>query len=87
MSQLDMNNVMRKALRYLSQGFAVALAAYFIPRHTLLPSEIIGIALSASIVFAVLDVLGSTKEGEGLLYQYSLTGVGIVIGLKLVGFL
>ena len=77
---IDFTDVLRRAVRYLVQGFAVALAAYFIPRNKIDLNEITVIAITAAAIFAVLDVLSPTIGG------YVKTGVGIGIGLGQVGF-
>lgn len=64
-------NVATRALKYVIEGMAVALAAYYIPRRKMLTEEVITIAISAAAVFAVLDVLApaigdSVRTGMGL---------------------
>ena len=69
-------NVTMRALKYIIEGMAVAMAAYYIPRRKMRIEEIITIAISAAAVFAVLDVLApaigdSVRTGMGL-------GIGFV---------
>lgn len=79
MSQKTMEtirNVTMRALKYIIEGMAVAMAAYYIPRRKMRIEEIITIAISAAAVFAVLDVLApaigdSVRTGMGL-------GIGFV---------
>lgn len=69
-------NITMRALKYVIEGIAVALAAYYIPKRKMHMDEIITIAISAAAVFAVLDVLApaigdSVRTGMGL-------GIGFV---------
>jgi hypothetical protein len=67
-------------VKYLLEGIAVAVAAYFIPRKKVEISEIIFIALSAAATFAVLDIF-APKVGEG-----ARKGAGFGIGANTVGW-
>lgn len=78
---IDLTNILQRATRYIVQGFAVALAAYYIPKQNMTLNEISSIAITAAAIFAVLDVLSPT------LYGYAQTGMGIGIGLGQVGFM
>lgn len=62
------------------EGFAVALAAYYIPKRNMSLGEIAIISITAAAIFAVLDVLAPSIGG------YVKTGMGIGIGLGQVGF-
>lgn len=76
-----MTDVLRRAVKYLVEGFAVALAAYYIPKKKITLNEITIIAITAACIFAVLDVLSPSIGG------YVKTGMGIGIGLGQVGFM
>jgi hypothetical protein len=67
-------------IKYLLEGIAVAVAAYFIPRKKVEITEIIFIALSAAATFAVLDIF-APKVGEG-----ARKGAGFGIGANTVGW-
>jgi hypothetical protein len=67
-------------IKYLLEGIAVAVAAYFIPRKKVEISEIIFIALSAAATFAVLDIF-APKVGDG-----ARKGAGFGIGANTVGW-
>ena len=54
---LDVANVLQRAIKYLVEGLAVAVAAYYIPRKKMNPKEIAVIALTAAASLAVLDLL------------------------------
>lgn len=70
-SLANVKPIFARALKYLIEGLAVALAAYYIPRKKIDIHEVITIAIAAAAVFAVLDVLApaigdSTRTGMGL---------------------
>ena len=67
-------------IKYLLEGIAVAIAAYFIPRKKVEVTEIIFIALSAAATFAILDIF-APKVGDG-----ARKGAGFGIGANTVGW-
>lgn len=67
-------------IKYLLEGIAVAVAAYFIPRKKVDITEIIFIALSAAATFALLDIF-APKVGSS-----ARTGAGFGIGANVVGW-
>ena len=75
----DGSEILVRFFKYAFEGLVVATAAYFIPGRTLVPEEILILALIASASFAVLDLfapsIGSTVR----------TGAGLGIGLNIVG--
>jgi ABC-type Co2+ transport system permease subunit len=77
---LDIREIMSRAIKYLVEGAAVAVAAYFIPRKKMNLQEIAMIALTAAAVFAILD-LYAPAVGVA-----SRQGAGFGIGASLVGF-
>jgi len=76
---LDLNELVKRAIKYLIEGLVVALAAFAIPKKQLNVEEIVIIALTAAATFSVLDVfipaMGSSARG----------GAGFGIGANLVG--
>ncbi len=76
----DLQELIKRIIKYLVEGLMVAIAAYAIPKHSLKVEEVIIIALTAAATFAVLDVfvpaMGSSARG----------GAGFGIGANLVGF-
>lgn len=71
-------------IKYLLEGLAVAVAAYYIPRRTADLKEIAIIAVTAAAVFAVLDqfapaVALGARQGSGF-------GIGFNITHGLEGF-
>lgn len=79
MIALDIKEGLKRAVKYMVEGLAVALAAYYIPKKTLDIREVIMIALTAGVLFALLDVIAPTIGG------YVKTGVGIGIGMGQAG--
>lgn len=79
-AHFDLQELMKRIIKYLVEGLMVAIAAYAIPKQSLKMEEVIIIALTAAATFAVLDVfvpaMGSSARG----------GAGFGIGANLVGF-
>jgi len=75
----DLNELVKRAIKYLIEGLVVALATFAIPKKQLNVEEIIIIALTAAATFSILDVfipaMGSSARG----------GAGFGIGANLVG--
>ena len=79
-NMLNIQELIRRIIKYLIEGFMVAIAAYAIPARSLNIEEILALTLTATATFAILDTyipsIGTkTREGAGL-----------GIGLNLVGF-
>ena len=77
---IDISELVRRMIKYLIEGFMVAIAAYAIPERSLNIEEILALTLTATATFAILDTYipsigASTRQGAGL-----------GIGLGLVGF-
>jgi len=76
----DFNELVKRAIKYLIEGLAVAVVALLIPKKALNVEEIVIIALVAAATFAVLDVfvpaMGSSARN----------GAGLGIGFNLVRF-
>lgn len=70
-----LKNVTTRALKYLIEGLAVALAAYYIPKRKMKLDEIVTIAITAAAIFAVLDVLAPSVG------KAARTGMGLGIGV------
>jgi ABC-type Co2+ transport system permease subunit len=77
---VNMNELVRRIVKYLVEGLMVAIAAYAIPKRSLNIEEIILIALTAAATFSILDtyipVMGVSAR----------SGAGFGIGANLVGF-
>ena len=72
--------VLKRAIKYLIEGFAVAVAAYYIPHKVLLMNEIVALAITAAFTFAILDIFAPSIAGSARL------GAGFGIGAHTVGF-
>lgn len=76
----DIQEFIKRIIKYLIEGFMVAIAAFAIPKQSLNVAEIVLIALTAAATFAVLDTylpsMGVTAR----------SGAGFGIGANLVGF-
>lgn len=67
----DINELIKRTIKYLIEGLMVSIAAFAIPKRSLNFEEIIALALTASATFAILDTflpaMGvSAKQGVGL---------------------
>ena len=71
---------MKRAIKYIIQGFFVAVAAFVIPKQSLDFQEVATLSLVAAATFAILDTyipsIGAAARG----------GAGFGIGANLVGF-
>lgn len=77
---INVQAVLTKVIKYLVEGFMVAIACYAIPKASLKIDEIGMIALTAAATFSVLDTY-IPSMGES-----ARTGAGFGIGANLVGF-
>ena len=76
----DMNELIKRVIKYLIEGLMVAIAAFAIPKRSLNIEELISISLTASCTFAILDtyvpsIAISAKQGTGLGIGLRLAGV------------
>jgi ABC-type Co2+ transport system permease subunit len=78
--QLNVQEVLKRVIKYLVEGFMVAIACYAIPQQSLKMDEIGLIALVAAATFSILDTY-IPSMGES-----ARTGAGFGIGANLVGF-
>ena len=79
MLDLDVSEVVKRAIKYMIEGMAVAVAAFYIPRKKMNVQEIVMIAVTAAAALAVLDLLAPSVGG------YARQGAGFAIGSSLVG--
>ena len=80
MLNLDMQEIVKRIIKYLVEGMMVAIAAFVIPQRTLKMDEVILIALTAAATFSILDTYVPS------LAVSARTGAGFGIGANLVGF-
>lgn len=79
MLDLDVSEVVRRAIKYLVEGLAVAAAAFYIPRKQMNVQEIAMIAVTAAASLAILDLLAPSVG------SHARHGAGFGIGASLVG--
>lgn len=80
MYSLDLNELIKRIIKYLIEGLMVAIAAFAIPKRSLNIEEILLIGLTAAATFAILDTYLPTM---GLSAR---SGVGFGIGANMVRF-
>jgi hypothetical protein len=72
--------LVKRIVKYLIEGFVVAIVAYVIPQRTMQLREIAMIGLSAAATFGILDMY-SPSIGEA-----TRTGAGFGVGASMVGW-
>ena len=77
---LDLGELVKRAIKYLLEGFFVAVAAYAIPKRALNLDEVLLIALTAAATFSILDTYVPSMAVPAR------SGAGFGIGGNLVGF-
>jgi hypothetical protein len=81
---IDFSEILGRALKYFMEGIAVGAACYFTPKSKLSTDEIIIIAITAAVVFAILDMYTPQVSNAARLG----TGFGIgsqFAGLRVIG--
>lgn len=76
----DTTEMVKRIIKYLVEGFMVAIAAYAIPKRSLNMEEILMLALTAAATFSILDTYIPTMSVSAR------SGAGFGIGANLVGF-
>jgi len=79
-SIFDVQELLKRAVKYLVEGIMVAIAAYAIPKRSLNFDEVLLIALTAAATFSILDTYVPSMA------QPARSGAGFGIGANLVGF-
>ena len=77
--ELDLSEIIKRAVKYLLEGGAVALAARYIPSDKIDVREIAAIAFTAACVFAILDMYApaisiAARQGAGFALGSSTIG-------------
>ena len=77
-----MNEIIKRVIKYLVEGLAVAVVSFLVPKNSLKIDEVLIIALVAAATFSILDtfipVAGtSMRQGAGLGLGFKLVGFGI----------
>ena len=75
----DLSEIIKRSIKYLLEGTAVALAARYIPSEKIDIKEISMIAFTAACVFAILDLYSpsisiAARQGAGLVIGASTLG-------------
>lgn len=79
---VDLGEVLRRALRLIVEGLAVALACYYVmPRSKMSLDGVVMVGLSAAATLAILDTFG------GEMGTTVRSGVGFGTGMRLAGAL
>lgn len=78
---LDSKDILRRAVKYLFEGLAVAFVAYYVAKGRLDTKDIIILGITAAFVFAILDTFSptvalGTRFGAGFGIGQGLFGVG-----------
>lgn len=79
-SIFDVQELLKRAVKYLVEGIMVAIAAYAIPKRSLNFEEVLLIALTAAATFTIMDAYLPSMAVAAR------TGAGFGIGGNLVGF-
>lgn len=79
-SAFDIQEIVKRAVKYLIEGGAVAVAAYYIPKKKMNIEEIVMIAVTAAATFAILDMYAPSIGNAAR------QGTGFGIGANLSGF-
>ena len=77
---VDINEFVKRVIKYVVEGLMVALAAYAIPKKSLNMDEILLLAMTAAATFSILDVFVPS------LAVSARSGAGFGLGANLVGF-
>ena len=77
---LDLGELVKRAVKYLVEGFMVAIAAYALPQRSLIFDEVALISLTAAATFSILDTYVPTMAVSAR------TGAGFGVGANMVGF-
>jgi hypothetical protein len=77
---LNLQEVFKRAVKYLVEGLAVAVVAYYVPRKVMSLQEVATIAVTAAATFAVLDMWAPSVSSAAR------QGAGFGVGANLVGF-
>jgi len=81
---ISFSELMKRALKYLVEGLAVAFVTYLIAKDTLSFRKIMIIAITAAAVFAILDTVSPTiaygsRFGAGFMMGSGLVGMGTAV--------
>lgn len=84
--ELDFGEIVKRVVKYLLEGVAVAIAARYIPTEKMDMNEVMLIAFTAASVFAILDMYApsvsvAARQGAGFaLGANTLGGLKVMSG-------
>ena len=78
--ELDFEEALKRMVKYLVEGAAVAVAAYYIPRKKMSLEEVCMVAVTGAATFAVLDMYAPAVSDAAR------KGAGFGIGATHVGY-
>ena len=81
MFQINLRDIVIRLIKYLVEGFAVALAAYYVPKKKTSSEEIMMIAITSAATFAILDMAAPAVSIGARFGAGFSTGSGIATGL------
>ena len=79
-NSFNLQEILKRAIKYLIEGTAVAVAAFFIPKSQPKLEVVLMIAVTAAATFALLDLYAPSVSA------YARQGAGFGVGANLVGF-
>lgn len=79
-AQFDLQEIVKRAIKYLIEGGAVAIVAFYLPEKQMKIENILVIAITAACTFAILDMWAPSISNTAR------QGAGFGIGANLVGF-
>ena len=77
--EFDISEIIKRAIKYLLEGAAVAIAARYIPSEKMELDEISMIAFTAACVFAILDMYAPSISIAAR------NGAGFALGANTIG--
>ena len=80
MEMFNMNELIKRVIKYVVEGLMVAVCAYVIPKKSMNLEEIACLALTAAATFAILDTYIPSMGVSAR------SGAGFGLGANLVGF-
>ena len=80
MNQLDLGELVKRAIKYIVEGIMVAIVASVVPKQQLKMEEVGLIALTAAATFSILDTYVPSMAVSAR------SGAGFGIRANLVGF-
>lgn len=80
-----LSEVLKLAIKYLIEGVVVGMVAFIISKKRLNLEEVVVIGLTASSVFALLDIFLSSADGGSKVADAARQGLGFATGSSLIG--